>query len=157
MQSIVLTQGYYASVDDVDYDWLNQYKWYYTKSGYAVRNNSNHDGIVYMHKVIFEKYNPEYVGEVDHKDLNKLHNWQENLRPATNSQQEANKPLSLKSSSGYKGVTWAKSKGKWKAQIKHNQINNHLGYFNSAVAAAKVYDAAAKAYFGEFANVNFSE
>lgn len=42
--------------------------------------------------------------------------------------------------SGYRGVSFATSKNKWKASIKLNSKSTHLGYFNSALDAAKAYD-----------------
>jgi hypothetical protein len=58
------------------------------------------------------------------------------------------------SSSGYKGVSWHVAK-KWRAQVRIGGTNKNLGYFHTAEEAAKVYDAAALLYFGEFACTNF--
>lgn len=44
MKEIPLTQGKVASVDDCDYEYLNQWKWHPLKSGktfYAVRNSGS--------------------------------------------------------------------------------------------------------------------
>lgn len=45
MRKIPLTQGKFALVDDADFDWLNQWKWYALKTKttfYAVRKVSRH-------------------------------------------------------------------------------------------------------------------
>ena len=42
--------------------------------------------------------------------------------------------------SGYRGVSWHKKIKKFGAQITINNKIKHLGYFETAVDAAKVYD-----------------
>lgn len=56
-------------------------------------------------------------------------------------------------SSAFKGVTWEKRRGKWKAQIKVNYKNIFLGEFVSEAAAYEAYCQAAGIHFGEFARV----
>jgi AP2 domain len=51
-------------------------------------------------------------------------------------------------------VTWDAARSKWKAQIALNHLKINVGRFDSELEAAAAYDAAAKRYFGEFANVN---
>lgn len=54
---------------------------------------------------------------------------------------------------GFKGVTWDKARGKFKAHIKiHGAITN-LGRFSTAEAAAEAYNRAATATHGPFANL----
>lgn len=58
-------------------------------------------------------------------------------------------------SSKYKGVSWNKEHQKWTAQVRVNYVLKHLGRFKSERRAAKVYDEAAYAAFGDSARLNF--
>ncbi len=55
MKRIKLTQGKYTLVDNEDFEWLNQFKWY-LKKGYAIRNKpvdgNGKRGTLFMHRVI---------------------------------------------------------------------------------------------------------
>jgi hypothetical protein len=62
-----------------------------------------------------------------------------------------------KGTSKYKGVSFRKRKKPWIVGITVNYKNIHLGYFTNEIEAAKVYDAAAKKYYGEYAYLNFPE
>ena len=59
MKQIQLTQGKVALVDDLDYDWLSQWKWYahkeYGECFYAVRHSYQREGkrrLIPMHRQI---------------------------------------------------------------------------------------------------------
>jgi hypothetical protein len=92
---------------------------------------------------------------VDHKDLNKHNNAFCNLRPATNSQNNANSRMPRHNTSGFKGVSPAKhgaGRGKpWQAQIGKDRKKYHLGLFATKEEAHAAYAAAANRLFGEFA------
>jgi hypothetical protein len=89
----------------------------------------------------------------DHKDQDKLNNQKNNLRPATYSQNGANRNKWSKDvTSQYKGVCFKKNS--WYATIKVNYKQYHLGCFNTEIEAAKSYNKAARKYFGEFAVLN---
>jgi hypothetical protein len=90
-----------------------------------------------------------------HKDGNGLNCQDGNLRVCTSSQNGMNRGKQSDNTSGYKGVTWDKSKGKWQASIKVNQKTIFLGRFNNVIEAAKAYDEGAKKYHGAFARLNF--
>lgn len=91
--------------------------------------------------------------DVDHENRDKLDNRRNNLRPATRQQNLANRRAT--GTSGFKGVSWHSRRQKWRATIKVNYRQRHLGLFAIAVDAARAYDAAAREAFGEFALVNF--
>jgi len=96
---------------------------------------------------------------VDHINHNKLDNRKANLRPATTAQNTRNqaKRQDRTFSSKYKGVTWRRDIKCWQAKICVNVKSKYLGFFDSEVRAAKVYDRAARRYHGEFAVLNFPE
>lgn len=93
--------------------------------------------------------------QIDHIDNNKLNNKKSNLRIATHSENQQNKPKFKKNgSSKYKGVS-LNSKGNWLVMI--NDINYgtcNIGTFTSEIAGANAYNYYAKLYHGEFANLN---
>lgn len=153
MKEIKLSQGKVATVDDADFDFLNQWKWYAFKSNktfYAVRNGAT--GIILMHRVLLEKQLSEQFNEADHRNGNGLDNQQGNLRRCTRAQNSYNKMVPV-GSSNYRGVT--KQAKKWKAQIRvDGKKHLHLGCFDTPKDAAIKYNEAAKLYHGEFAILN---
>lgn len=94
---------------------------------------------------------------VDHKNGDGLDNRRENLRQSTPTLNMANRRRPRTNTSGFKGVDWIEDRKKWRARIRLNGRNRHLGYFLSAEAAADAYDAAAVAQWGEFALLNSAE
>lgn len=162
MKQIPLTQGQYALVDDTDYDWLNQYKWFairhYSGNFYAARSSPRKNGKQYLIRMSREilKLNRGDLRQADHTNHNTLDNRQDNLRVCTNQQNQRNQKLHFGTISKYKGVTWYKSFGKWIARIGINKKRKYLGYFNKEEDAARAYDLAAIKEFGEFAHLNFN-
>jgi hypothetical protein len=152
---IKLTQGKYAIVDNVDYEWINQYKWCasysrgYWRAERGFRENGKQHHIE-MHRFIMS---PPKDMVVDHKDHNRFNNQRSNLRIATRSENQRNS-LPQKGHK-YKGPHLTKQKGRWASSISVNRKGVHLGRFNSKKEAAIAYDNAAKQYFGEFACLNF--
>jgi hypothetical protein len=91
---------------------------------------------------------------IDHKDGNALDNRRDNLRPATFSQNTANRHAPTESNSGFKGVWFDKRKEKFVASIGVKRKRITLGRFDRAIDAALAYDAAAVSAFGDFARTN---
>jgi AP2 domain/NUMOD4 motif len=90
----------------------------------------------------------------DHKDRNPKNNNLSNIRPATYSQNGANSQMSVYNVSGYRGVSWFKTRGKWRVTITVNCRKRHVGYFADVEEAAKAYNREALKHFGEFATLN---
>lgn len=162
VKEISLTQEQVALVDDEDFKWLNQYKWYAnwcnsTESFYAIRMDSSRKAIR-MARLIMNCPRNKLV---DHKNHNTLDNQKHNLRICTQNENLQNARNYINSSSKYKGVSWCKGNKKWRARIELRDIfdqryGKHLGYFKDEIDAAKAYNEAAIRYFGEFACLNFS-
>lgn len=88
---------------------------------------------------------------VDHKNRRRADDSWNNLRPATNALNQANKIGA--SNCGFKGVTKRKNYARWRARIRVDGRLLHLGVFATPKLAHAAYVAAAKKHFGEFARV----
>lgn len=91
--------------------------------------------------------------EIDHIDGDPLNNCFSNLREATRSQNEANKPLRKTNTSGVRGVSWCIRRKKWNSNIRINSVKKNLGYFSDINDARQAYEQAYQSYAGEFARV----
>ena len=143
MKTIQLTQGYEAIVDDEDYELYGSQSWHYSH-GYATRKTRA--GTVYLHRLILG----DSLDEVDHINGDKLDNRKVNLRFATHSQNNMNKPRQSNNTTGFKGVHQLKSTGKFQAYIKRNGKRMHLGTYTTALDAARAYVAVSEILFKEF-------
>lgn len=91
---------------------------------------------------------------VDHRDRDPLNNRLDNLRLSDAPRNAANsKARPNKKHSKYRGVT--RHAGKWIAQARVNGKNKKLGRFTDEEDAARAYDKAALAAYGEHAHLNF--
>jgi len=68
---------------------------------------------------------------VDHINGNKQDNRLSNLRVVSHAQNLQNSKRSKANSSGYKGVTFEKNIGKWRAYITKNYKTTKLGFFDT--------------------------
>jgi len=93
--------------------------------------------------------------QIDHKSGDGLDNRRSNLRPTTNALNQANRRR-VQSKSGFKGVSWDSTKRErpWRAHITIDGRMKFLGAFATPEEAARSYDVAARALFGEFAATN---
>jgi hypothetical protein len=91
------------------------------------------------------------IDEVDHENLDKADDRWLNLRPATKSQNNANRPAQANNAIGLKGASRAKREKKWRAQIKIDGRVIYLGLFDTPEAAHFAYIIAADKAFGQFA------
>jgi hypothetical protein len=103
-----------------------------------------------MHHEVFGS-----VTQLDHKNGDGTDNRKENLRPATTSQNGANRRKNLNTTSRFFGVCWVSLSKKWKVSHRIKGRHMHGGYFDSEVEAARKADELSLKYFGEFAKLNF--
>lgn len=164
-REISLTRGLVAVVDDGDFDWLSQWKWRAMRAStkgekwYAYRTEwlpeQRCGRGLYMHRVIAQ---PSAELVVDHIDYDGLNNQRANLR-VTTSALNVRAMRRPPGASGYRGVR--PCKGRWHASFRlarHSdgrRPNVSLGSYDSPDEAARAYDRAALAQFGEFAVLNF--
>jgi hypothetical protein len=151
MKCIQLSKGEQAIVDDADFDYLNQWKWYLGAHGYAVRQVFNKDKytklahamryraneIVYMHRLVNDT--PEgFV--TDHINQNPLDNRRQNLRSVGKSINGLNRGRPQNNTSGVKGVYWQANA--WVAELKLNGKKLYLGRHKNIDDAAQARRAA---------------
>jgi len=172
MKLIKLTQGQFAQVDDEDFEFLNQWKWYAKKHGhtfYAIRADYSSGKMknVRMHRVILGLA-PDDRRISDHIDHCGYNNQRVNLRICTYAQNCMNSQKQKRAtSSKYKGVTiniskwFSKEKQqmvyyepKFIAAIRVNGKLLSLGSFSSEIEAARKYNEGVLKYFGEFGVLN---
>ena len=167
MKTVVLhgknAHGRVALVDDADYELVSQYRWRVweqvrngVKGGpYAVATVAT--GRRGGRRIVMHTLITGYK-RTDHKDGNGLNNQRSNLRDcASQSYNLANQGKGRRAAtatSRYKGVDWLARSGKWRARIKVNYQHRHLGMFAVEEDAARAYNAAALAEWGEFAQLN---
>lgn len=135
-------------VDNDYYETIIKYSWHLSTNGYlCCRINGK---LVLLHRLIMNDDKETYF-EIDHINLNKLDNRKKNLRVVTPSQNQMNRDVMSNNTSGYTGVTWDKTRNKWKATINENGHCHNLGRFDrleDAIAARKV---AEEKYHNEYA------
>lgn len=154
---IPLTKGYVAIIDREQFDRVMVFSWCASESRSRKVYARTTDPIdpkkpLYLHRLIASA--PDGF-QIDHKNRNTLDCRLDNLRQATNQQNNANKAKKSGCSSQYKGVHWSKKQKVWVASIHFNYGTQFIGHFHNEVTAAKAYDAEAKGIFGEFAKTNF--
>lgn len=96
-----------------------------------------------LHRVIFMYVHGRMPAEqIDHINGVKTDNRIANLREATEPENSQNVKAHRDNSSGLLGVSWRKSRGKWRASIGIDGSHKHLGYFDSKHEAHEAYKAA---------------
>ena len=85
-------------------------------------------------------------GHVDHINGSKSFNRIENLRDVGPLENAHNQKIPKNNSSGYAGVCWCKSTGKWLARIVVDRNRVNLGYFDDVHDAGAAKKAAEQKY-----------
>ncbi len=161
MRSIPLTRGQAAIVIDADFARLVVFQWHAHR---ARGRRTQARGQFYAARIVDRSrrrfMHQDVIGErdgyqIDHANGDTLDNRRCNLRFATRSQNQMNKPPAG-GTSAFKGVYRLRSGPRpWRACIRVGGRRLHLGLFAREEDAARAYDAAARQHFGEFAYLNF--
>jgi hypothetical protein len=153
---IPISRGLFVVVDDADYAWAMQFRWFaflgHTGIWYAIRNDrsGSRKRSPRMHREMLGAKPGEII---DHINGNGLDNRRANLRFCTNQQNAAN-GRRRSQDKPYKGVYRQGERRGWTARIVVDGKQQYLGTFATAEAAADAYDAAAVAAHGIFARTN---
>lgn len=144
MKRIPLTCGKFAIVDDCDYDFISQWKWYAAKQPktfYAARSVKflGMKKTYWMHRLINKTPENKIT---DHINGNGLDNRRKNLRSVTHQENMINNKRHKTGSSKYRGVSWHSRSLTWIAQITVNGKNKWIGTFDTEYGAYKAYLAA---------------
>ncbi|HEV8525455.1 MAG TPA: NUMOD4 domain-containing protein [Terriglobales bacterium] len=127
-----------------------------TPVAYYVVNLEGHRqrGVYRVHRLVamaFLGLQPHQ--QVDHINRDTLDNRLSNLRVCTNAQNRLNSKQRSNSKAPYKGISYDKRSGKWRARIQVNGKTTWLGRFDTPEDARDAYRDAAVKHHGEFARV----
>jgi len=150
---VINIKGYEVLIDDVLAPAVMARKWHiadrkrgiYFATSVKLPNGKRYD--IKLHRFVCEAP-PGML--VDHKNGDHLDCRLENLRVCTIAQNTQNQPMKKSNKTGYRGVSFHKQSGKYRAVISHNGQYIHIGYYDTPEIAAEKYRAEAKKLFGEF-------
>jgi hypothetical protein len=139
MSKEMIVTGGKVIVDDEDFHYLQDRKWYVDNrkngSKYVKRKRGE-----YLHRIIMK---PPVGMCIDHINGDGCDNRKENLRVCTQSQNMRNRRMSKNNKSGAIGVLWNKISNKW-------VVNLRVGSFKSFEEAKEAYSKASVKLFGEY-------
>ena len=133
-----------------DYDLIKDYCWILDSNGYVASNDFNNNyKQLKLHKLLL--FDAQIIDHINHK---KFDNQKHNLRIVTHSQNQMNKNLHSKNTSGVIGVSWHKKTNKWVSYINIDKKRINLGLFVNFKDAVKARKDAEEKYFGEYSYDN---
>lgn len=137
-------------IDKEDYEKVSQFYWgKYSGSNYFCSCGGGSKK--WLHRYLIGADFGEYV---DHINNNCNDYRQSNLRICNNAENNRNRWLQINNTSGYPGVCWTKREQKWRARIKVDGREIHLGYFENKNDAIFAKRCAEEKYFGTFSYAN---
>ena len=129
-----------------DYDKIKNHLWYKDKDGGLICTEKRHT--IQMHRIIMNVTDKSIM--VDHIHHNRYDNRKSELRLCYCNQNNWNKKMNKRNTSGCTGVHWVKKSNKWKAQINVNKHRYMLGMFEDYDDAVNARKKAEEYYYGEF-------
>ena len=157
-KKIPLTKGQSCIVDDEDYGWISEWKWYavWYKSVndyHAMRKvrlgPKKRRGYAMARQIL--GLMPEDPRWADHINGIPLDNRRENLRIVTPSENGKNHKISKRNKSGKDGVYFHKRDQQWAAYITVNRKRIYLGYHPTFLSACEARWEAERKHWGNLA------
>lgn len=138
----------WVTVDRADFDMLVQWRWSFGCGGYAYRGVRVQGCVrkVLMHRQLLGlEHGDKRQGE--HENRDKLDCRRSNLRIAVRGQldNQQNRGVGIANTSGFRGVSWDKTRGRWRAYAQADSCAVWLGRYDTAEEA----DVAIKAWRAE--------
>lgn len=124
-------------------EYVGRMKWFVQPDKQRVMSTESH---ITLHRYLLGSK----CESIDHINRNRLDNRMSNLRACTTMQNNMNRGRFKSNTSGYKGVTFDKSKGKYKASIGLGYKRIHIGYYCTAEEAGEAYKRRANELYGEY-------
>ena len=106
------------------------------------------------HHLIYLMFHNVLPKIIDHINGNRLDNRIENLRIATDSQNNCNKGIQANNTTGSKNVKWHKRIKKYEVSVQVNKKRQYIGVFEDLELADLVAHMAREKYHGNFAKHN---
>lgn len=135
--------------DDADAELVSSRRWGVEARGGLLYARATSRPRVYMHRLICA---PQAGQRTDHKNGNTLDNRRDNLRPCDAAQNGWNSGVRRRR---FKGIH--PHSGGYRAEVRCRGTRVYAGWAKTEEAAARLYDAKAKALHGAFARLNFED
>jgi hypothetical protein len=119
------------------------------KNGYRVVAYKGKD--YRTHHLVYLMFNGEYPKQIDHVNTVRDDNRIENLRLATNSENQWNKGLNANNTTGYKNIKWVQRLHKYVVAIAVNAKSKHVGVYVTLQDAIEAAANARNKMHGTFA------
>ena len=126
-----VSTGETFTFDAEDFERIRDTTWYRCNSGNYIGDRSGYC----IHRRIM---NAPVGYEVDHINHDPLDNRKSNLRICTHRENQYNQPLQRNNTSGASGVSYYPPRRKYRARIKYDQQEIHLGYFTSFLEGCNI-------------------
>jgi HNH endonuclease len=157
---IKLTKGKKAKVDSHMLWLLEPYKWKAVQNkdrwyAIAYKRKNKVLTIIWMHRLLLGIQGEDYKTKMaDHINHDCLDNRLENLRLATNQQNQRNARAHKDAKLGVKGVYWRESRKRFEVRAFLNGKRIYLGFAKTLEKAIEIYNSKIKEVYGEYAYIN---
>jgi hypothetical protein len=139
-------------VDDEDYAFARSFTLSFGSRNYVYAYRRGMGEPQPLHRLIAARLGLDLSSDIDHRNQNKLDNRHCNLRPATRTQNFANRRKYRNNKSGFKNVFWSRQKQRWQGEIAKGGKQHHVGFYDTPEEAYAACQRKAFELFGEFAS-----
>ena len=142
------SKGNKCYIDTEDYERVKPYYWFQSRGYFYTVTGRKHCRIQ-LHRFILSDCSSI---DIDHRNRKKWDNRKKNLRPATRAENIINRDVISTNKTGYTGVSFSTSRGKYRAYITVDGHQKHLGFFDDPVSAYNARLKAERKYYKDFSS-----